>query len=238
MSRIRKAVFPAAGLGTRFLPATKVVPKEMRPIVDTPPIQLAVQEALDAGIEEIILITSRGKGAIVDHFDVAYELQDHLRQRGQEDLLSISEKILKKARVVSIRQKHPLGLGHAVLCAKNAVGDEPFAVILSDDIIKSNRPVIGQMAEIYDAEGGAVISVMQVPPDQISKYGAAIPAESSSPASRLTLLSGMVEKPPIGEAPSNLAIIGRYIFPPEIFDCLEKVTPDAKGEIQVEDPQE
>ncbi len=235
MSKIRKAVFPAAGLGTRFLPATKVVPKEMLPIVDMPQIQLAVQEALDAGIEEIILITGRGKVSMVDHFDVAYELEDHLRKRGQEELLSIVEEISKKTRVVSIRQKHPLGLGHAVLCAKSAVGDEPFAVILSDDIIKSDRPAIGQMAEIYDAEGGAVISVMQVPPDQISKYGAAIPAEGSSPVPRLTPLSGMVEKPPASEAPSNLAIIGRYVFPPEIFGCLENVAPDARGEIQLTD---
>ncbi len=217
------------------MPATKVVPKEMLPIVDTPQIQMAVQEALDAGIEEIILITGRGKIAMVDHFDVAYELEDHLRKRGEKELLSIAEEISNKARVVSIRQKHPLGLGHAVLCAKSAVGDEPFAVILSDDVIKSDRPVIGQMAEIYDTEDSAVISVMEVPPDQISKYGAAIPADGPSPSPRLTPLKGMVEKPRASEAPSNLAIIGRYVFPPEIFECLENVAPDAKGEIQLTD---
>ncbi len=235
MSKIRKAVFPAAGLGTRFLPATKVVPKEMLPIVDTPQIQLAVQETLDAGIEEIILITGRGKVSMVDHFDVAYELEDHLRKRNQKELLSIAEEISGKARVVSIRQKSPLGLGHAVLCAKNVVGDEPFAVILSDDIIKSDRPVIGQMAEMYEIHDGAVISVMEVPRDQISKYGAVVPSGGDSPAPRLTPLIGMVEKPPVDEAPSNLAIIGRYIFPPEIFGCLESVAPDAKGEIQLTD---
>lgn len=235
MNKVRKAVFPAAGLGTRFLPATKVVPKEMLPVVDTPQIQLAVQEALDAGIEEIILITGRGKVSMVDHFDFAYELEDHLRKRGQEELLSIVEEISEKVRVISIRQKSPLGLGHAVLCAKSVVGDEPFAVILSDDIIKSDKPVIGQMAEIYEAEGGAVISVMRVPPDQISMYGAVVPAEGPAPARGLTRLRGMVEKPRAEEAPSNLAIIGRYVFPPEIFRCLENVVPDSKGEIQLTD---
>ncbi len=235
MSKIRKAVFPAAGLGTRFLPATKVIPKEMLPIVDTPQIQMGVQEALDAGIEDIIFITGRGKVSVVDHFDVSYELEDHLRNRGKSDLHSLAREVAEKAHVAAIRQKTPLGLGHAVLCAKSVVGDEPFAVILSDDIIQSRQPVIGQMAEAYETHGGAILSVMEVDEGEISKYGCATPADAPSPSPRLTPLQGVVEKPPASEAPSNLAIIGRYILPPEIFDCLENVSPDANGEIQLTD---
>jgi UTP--glucose-1-phosphate uridylyltransferase len=235
MSKIRKAVFPAAGLGTRFLPATKAVPKEMLPIVDIPQIQIGVQEALDAGINEIIFITGRGKVSVVDHFDVSYELEEHLSKRGNKELLSVVREVADKARVVSIRQKNPRGLGHAVLCAKNVVGDEPFAVILSDDIIRGEKPAIGQMAEIHEAHGGAIVSVMEVPRKEISKYGAAVPSDEASPGPRLTPLKGMVEKPPADEAPSNLAVIGRYILPPEIFGCLENVAPDANGEIQLTD---
>ena len=235
MSQIRKAVFPAAGLGTRFLPATKVIPKEMLPIVDTPQIQVSVQEALDAGMEDIVFITGRGKVSVVDHFDISYELEEHLRKRGEEGLLSVAEEVSRKARVVAVRQKNPLGLGHAVLCAKSVVGDEPFAVILSDDVILSETPVIGQMAEAYENHGGAVISVMQVAHEEISKYGSVVPSGDPSPGPRLTRLSGMVEKPSPEEAPSDMAIIGRYILPPEIFGCLERVAPDAKGEIQLTD---
>ena len=154
MSQIRKAVFPAAGLDTRFLPATKVIPKEMLPIVDTPQIQVGVQEALDAGMEDIVFITGRGKVSVVDHFDISYELEEYLRKKGQEDLLTVAQEVSRKARVVAVRQKNPLGLGHAVLCAKSVVGDEPFAVILSDDVILSETPVIGQMAEVYEKHGG------------------------------------------------------------------------------------
>ena len=235
MSQIRKAVFPAAGLGTRFLPATKVIPKEMLPIVDTPQIQVSVQEALDAGMEDIVFITGRGKVSVVDHFDISYELEEHLRKRGEEGLLSVAEEVSRKARVVAVRQKNPLGLGHAVLCAKSVVGDEPFAVILSDDVILSETPVIGQMAEAYENHGGAVISVMQVAHEEISKYGSVVPSGENSPGPRLTRLSGMVEKPSPEEAPSDMAIIGRYILPPEIFGCLERVAPDTKGEIQLTD---
>ncbi len=233
MAQIRKAVFPAAGLGTRFLPATKAVPKEMLPIVDIPQIQYSVQEAVDAGIEEIVLITGRGKVAMVDHFDVSYELESHLRQRDQKDLLKIVEEIARAVRVVAIRQKAPLGLGHAIQCAKNAVGDEPFAVILSDDVIRSEVPAIRQLIESYDANGTATIAVMEVEGGEISKYGSVIPAGGESPGPRLTQLRGMVEKPPAEKAPSNLAIIGRYVLPPEIFGAIEKVKPDAKGEIQL-----
>jgi len=235
MSEIRKAVFPAAGLGTRFLPATKAIPKEMLPIVDTPQIQVGVQEALDAGIEKIIFVIGRGKDSVVDHFDVSYELEAQLSKRGNEELLSVVRELSDKVRVISIRQKNPLGLGHAILCAKDVVGDEPFAVILSDDIIRGERPVIGQMAEIHKSHGGAIVSVMEVPREEISKYGAAVPSDGVPPAPRLTHLKGVVEKPPVGEAPSNLAIIGRYILPPEIFGCLEKVIPDSNGEIQLTD---
>jgi UTP--glucose-1-phosphate uridylyltransferase len=235
VSQIRKAVFPAAGLGTRFLPATKVIPKEMLPIVDTPLIQVGVQEALDAGMEDIVFITGRGKVSVVDHFDISYELEEHLRKKGEEGLLSVAEEVSRKARVAAVRQKNPLGLGHAVLCAKSVVGDEPFAVILSDDVILSETPVIGQMAEAFESYGGAIISVMEVAHEEISKYGSVIPSGDPSPGPRLTRLSGMVEKPSPEEAPSDMAIIGRYIFPSEIFGCLERVAPDANGEIQLTD---
>ena len=235
MKKIRKVVFPAAGLGTRFLPATKVIPKEMLPVVDTPQIQIGVQEALDAGIEDIIFITGRGKVSVVDHFDISYELEERLRSRGKDELHTLAREISDKAHVVSIRQKNPLGLGHAILCSKNVVGNEPFAVILSDDIIRSEKPAIGQLTEAYEKHGGAIVSVMEVEGEEISKYGSVIPSDNSPPGPHLTPLKGMVEKPLASEAPSNLAIIGRYILPPEIFDCLENVEPDANGEIQLTD---
>ncbi|MBI4252338.1 MAG: UTP--glucose-1-phosphate uridylyltransferase GalU [Candidatus Tectomicrobia bacterium] len=235
MSKVRKAVFPVAGLGTRFLPATKVIPKEMLPIVDTPQIQIGVQEALDAGIDEIIFITGRGKVSMVDHFDVAFELEDHLRQRGQESQLSIVQEISRKAHISSIRQKVPEGLGHAVLCAKNIVGEEPFAVILSDDLIRSAVPAIRQLADAYERHGGAVLAAMRVPKDQISKYGVVVPDGKPAPGPRLTPLKGMVEKPPAEQAPSDLAIIGRYILPPGIFGALERTPRDARGELQLTD---
>ncbi|MBI1725008.1 MAG: UTP--glucose-1-phosphate uridylyltransferase GalU [Candidatus Tectomicrobia bacterium] len=235
MSKVRKAVFPVAGLGTRFLPATKVIPKEMLPIVDTPQIQIGVQEALDAGIDEIIFITGRGKVSMVDHFDVAFELEDHLRKRRQESQLSIVQEISRKAHISSIRQKVPEGLGHAVLCAKNIVGEEPFAVILSDDLIRSAVPAIRQLADAYEKHGGAVLAAMRVPKDQISKYGVVVPDGKPAPGPRLTSLKGMVEKPPAEEAPSDLAIIGRYILPPGIFGALERTPRDARGELQLTD---
>ncbi len=235
MSRVRKAVFPVAGLGTRFLPATKVIPKEMLPIVDVPQIQIGVQEALDAGIEEIVFITGRGKVSMVDHFDVAFEVETYLRDRNEERLLAVVEEISEKARITSIRQKRPLGLGHAVLCARPVVGDEPFAVILSDDVIRSEEPVIGQLVRVFDAHGGGVIAGVRVEKSELSKYGIIDPSGEPSPAPGVTPLKGMVEKPEPEHAPSNVAIIGRYVLPPEIFPILERVKPDAKGEIQLTD---
>ena len=235
MSRVRKAVFPVAGLGTRFLPATKVIPKEMLPIVDVPQIQIGVQEALDAGIEEIVFITGRGKVSMVDHFDVAFEVESYLRDRGEERLLAVVEEISRKARITSIRQKRPLGLGHAVLCAKPAVGDEPFAVILSDDVIRSEEPAIGQLVRVFHAHGGGVVAGLRVEKHALSKYGVIDPSGEPPPAPGVTPLKGMVEKPKPEDAPSDIAIIGRYVLPPEIFLILEHMEPDAKGEIQLTD---
>lgn len=235
MSRVRKAVFPVAGLGTRFLPATKVIPKEMLPIVDVPQIQIGVQEALDAGIEEIIFITGRGKVSMVDHFDVAFEVESHLRERGEEKLLAVVEEISRKARITSIRQKRPLGLGHAVLCAKPAVGEEPFAVILCDDIIRSEEPAIGQLVRAFEAHGGGVLAGLRVERSALSRYGVVDPSGEPPPAPGVTPLRGMVEKPRPEDAPSDLAIIGRYVLPPGIFPALERAGPDAKGEIQLTD---
>ena len=235
MSQVRKAVFPVAGFGTRFLPATKVIPKEMLPIVDIPQIQIGVQEALDAGIEEIVFITGRGKVSMVDHFDVAFEVESYLRDRGEERLLAVVEEISRKAHITSIRQKRPLGLGHAIWCAKPAVGNEPFAVILSDDIIRSKEPAIGQLIRVYEAHGGGVVAGLRVEKHALSKYGVIDPSGEPSPALGVTPLKGMVEKPKPEDAPSDIAIIGRYILPPEIFSMLGCVRPDAKGEIQLTD---
>ncbi len=235
MSRVRKAVFPVAGLGTRFLPATKVIPKEMIPIVDVPQIQIGVQEALDAGIEEIVFITGRGKVSMVDHFDVAFEVESHLRDRGEEELLAVVEEISNKAHITSIRQKRPLGLGHAVLCAKPAVGEEPFAVVLSDDVIRSETPAVGQLVRAFEAHGGGMVAGLRVGRDAISKYGVVDPSGDPPPAPGLTPLRGMVEKPAPEDAPSDIAIIGRYVLPPEIFSALERVQPDPRGEIQLTD---
>ena len=235
MSRVRKAVFPVAGLGTRFLPATKVIPKEMLPIVDVPQIQIGVQEALDAGIEEIIFITGRGKVSMVDHFDVAFEVESHLRERGEEKLLAVVEEISRKARITSIRQKRPRGLGHAVLCAKPAVGEEPFAVILCDDIIRSEEPAIGQLVLAFEAHGGGALAGLRVERSALSRYGVVDPSGEPPPAPGVTPLKGMVEKPRPEDAPSDLAIIGRYVLPPEVFPALERAGPDARGEIQLTD---
>ncbi len=235
MSRVRKAVFPVAGLGTRFLPATKVIPKEMLPIVDIPQIQIGVQEALDAGIEEIIFITGRGKVSIVDHFDVAFEVESHLRERDEEELLTVVEEISRKAQVTSIRQNRPLGLGHAVLCAKSAVGDAPFAVMLCDDIIRSETPAIGQLVGVFEAHGGGVIAGLRVQRSALSKYGVVDPSDAPAPSPGVIPLKGVVEKPDPKDAPSDVAIVGRYVLPPEVFSSLERARPDARGEIQLTD---
>jgi len=230
---IRKAVFPAAGLGTRFLPATKAQPKEMLPLVDKPVIQYVIEEAVASGIENIIIVTGRGKNAIEDHFDVSFELERTLAERGQKDLLKLVRSISDMIHVSYVRQKEPLGLGHAVLCAKELVGDEPFAVFLGDDIIDSRVPVMGQMMKIFSRRRSSVLAVEPVPRERTCDYG--IIAHDGRTQNGVYRVTDLVEKPVPEEAPSDLAIIGRYILTPEIFRHLEKTKPDAKGEIQLTD---
>ncbi len=229
---IKKAVFPAAGLGTRFLPATKAQPKEMLPVVDKPIIQYAVEEAVNSGIEEIIIVTGRNKRAIEDHFDISFELEYFLQKKGDLDLLKQVREISELGTVYYIRQKEPLGLGHAVLVTKVLVKDEPFAVILSDDLIVSDIPCIKQMVEIYERYKCSVIAVERVPKDEVKNYGIISGREIEEGLYQVT---DLVEKPSVEEAPSNLAIVGRYILTPEIFTMLEKVKPGRGGEIQLTD---
>jgi UTP--glucose-1-phosphate uridylyltransferase len=230
--KVKKAVIPAAGFGTRFLPATKVVPKELLPIVDKPTIQYIMEEVASAGIEEVILITGREKGSIEDHFDTSGELENHLRKKGKEDLLRMVQEISEMVTLVSVRQKEPLGLGHAILCAKKVVGDEPFAVLLGDDLIDAKIPCIRQMIEVYQRMEGALIAIQKVPKTETHLYGI---IKTKKVSNRIYRVEEMVEKPKQGTAPSNLAIIGRYILPPQIFGILERVLPDPKGEIQLTD---
>lgn len=230
MMKIRKAVIPAAGFGTRFLPATKVVPKELLPIVDKPTIQYIMEEVAAAGIEEVILITGREKGSIEDHFDCSTELENHLRKKDRMDLLKMVQEIAEMVTLVSVRQKEPLGLGHAVLCAKRVVGQEPFAVLLGDDLIHARVPCIKQMIDVYEKMEGAVIAVQRVPRTETHLYGI---IKGKKVGDRIYRVEEMVEKPPRGTAPSNLAIIGRYVLPPEIFPILENVGSDHRGEIQL-----
>ena len=231
--KIRKAVFPVAGLGTRFLPATKAMAKEMLPVVDKPIIQYAVEEALDAGIEQIIFVTGRGKKALEDHFDHSFELELSLKNKEKNDLLKQVEQLVPETgTIVYTRQNEPLGLGHAIWCARHIVGDEPFAVLLADDLIKSKQPVLSQMIQRFDRLRASIAAVMEVDKDQTDKYGIidADPIEDS-----VVRVRGMVEKPPPGEAPSNLAIIGRYILTPKIFHFLGKKKTGAGGKIQLTD---
>jgi UTP--glucose-1-phosphate uridylyltransferase len=228
--KIKKAVIPAAGFGTRFLPATKVVPKELLPIVDKPTIQYIMEEVVAAGIEEVILITGREKGSIEDHFDTSAELENHLRKRGKKDLLKLIQEISEMVTLVSVRQKEPLGLGHAILCAKKVIGNEPFVVLLGDDLIDAKVPCIKQMMEVYQKMDGAVIAVQKVPKTETHLYGI---IEGRKVEDRIYRIHNMIEKPEKGRAPSNLAIIGRYILPPQIFRILERVSPDSRGEIQL-----
>jgi UTP--glucose-1-phosphate uridylyltransferase len=230
--KVKKAVIPAAGFGTRFLPATKVVPKELLPIVDKPTIQYIMEEVAAAGIVEVILITGREKGSIEDHFDTSSELENHLRKKGRKDLLKIVQDISEMVTLVSVRQKEPLGLGHAILCAKKIVGEEPFAVLLGDDLIDAQIPCIQQMIDIYPKMNGALIALQKVPKEETHQYGI---IKGRRVGDRIYRVEEMVEKPQKGEAPSNLAIIGRYILPAQIFGVLEKVSPDKKGEIQLTD---
>jgi UTP--glucose-1-phosphate uridylyltransferase len=232
--RVRKAVFPAGGLGTRFLPATKVIPKEMLALVDKPIIQYGVEEAIASGIEHIIIITGRGKGAIEDHFDHSFELDATLEMRGKHELLAVSRGVSSLARISYVRQKEPLGLGHAVLCAKDLVGDEPFAVILPDDVIDAPVPCLKQMINVFDEKGGSVLATQTVEGPGISSYG--VLAGSQDPGNwRIFNCTGMVEKPRFEDAPSKQAIIGRYVLTPRVFELLERTTPGTGGEIQLTD---
>ena len=235
--RVRKAVFPAAGLGTRFLPATKAQPKEMLPLVDKPLIQYGVEEAMHSGIQNIIIVTGRGKTAIEDHFDVSFELEHLLESRGKKDLLATVRNVSDMIDVSYVRQKEALGLGHAVLRARELVGPEPFAVILSDDVIDSDVPAMRQLLDVYEFYGASVVALMEVPNDQISAYGVvdADPMSHNGSKNRLYRIRNMVEKPKASEAPSNLAIIGRYILTPEIFDSIDAIEPGSGGEIQLTD---
>lgn len=232
--RIRKAVFPVAGLGTRFLPATKTVPKEMLPIVDRPLIQYAVDEAVDAGCDTMVFVTNRYKHAVADYFDKAYELEQKLEAAGKTELLEVVRNVLPKGvRAVFVTQAEALGLGHAVLCAKPVVGDEPFAVILPDDLIWNRGPgALRQMADLAESTGCSVIATQSVPPEQVSSYGIVATDEFSDRSGRIT---AMVEKPAPEDAPSNLAVVGRYVLSPRIFELLESTRPGAGGEIQLTD---
>ena len=227
---IRKAVFPAAGLGTRFLPATKAQPKEMLPLVDKPIIQYGVEEAVASGIDNIVIVTGRGKYAIEDHFDVSVELESFLEAKGKTEQLEEIRKITDLFNVAYVRQGEPLGLGHAVLVAEPLVGNEPFAVVLADDVIDAKPPALKQMMDVFEAQGGPVLCVERVPMDDISSYGVIAGDEIAPGVFRIT---DLVEKPPRAEAPSDLAIIGRYILTPDIFPELEAIGNDRTGEIQL-----
>src|SRR4051812_21378075 len=233
MKVIRKAVFPAAGLGTRFLPATKAQPKEMLPLVDKPIIQYGVEEAVQSGIDNIIIVTGRGKNAIEDHFDVNIELESFLQQRGKTELLEEIRKISNMINVAYVRQGEPLGLGHAVLVTAELVGNEPFAVILADDVIDADPPALKQMVDVFEKVGGPVLAVERVPADQVSAYGVVDIDTSADLGKGIYAVRDLVEKPPREEAPSNLAIIGRYVLTPDIFPCLAATKSDRTGEIQL-----
>ena len=230
--RIRKAVLPVAGLGTRVLPASKVIPKEMLPLVDKPTLQYIVEEAVAAGVEEIIFVTSRSKRSIEDHFDVFPEMEQALEKKGKRKELEELRRVQSMATYTSVRQPEPKGLGHAVLCAKELVGDEPFIVMLGDDLVAPETPCLPRMMEIYEQHGGSVLSLFQSPPEQISSFGIVSIEELSAGVVKVMHL---VEKPPLEEAPSDLAVAGRYILTPDIFTLLENTSPGAGGEIQITD---
>src|SRR5271167_1419950 len=232
--KVRKVVFPAAGLGTRFLPATKAHPKEMLPLIDKPIIQYGVEEAMKSGCDQIIMVTGRGKSAIEDHFDASYELEKTLEERGKYDLLKIVRDISDMIHLAYVRQKEALGLGHAVLMAKELVGDEPFAVILPDDVIDAPVPCLRQMIDIYNETGCSVLATQVVEGPAISAYGV-LDARPVAGSDRLFEVRDLVEKPRFEEAPSNLAIIGRYILTPAIFEMLGSITPGSGGELQLTD---
>jgi UTP--glucose-1-phosphate uridylyltransferase len=236
-AKVRKAVFPAAGLGTRFLPATKAQPKEMLPIVDKPIIQYGVEEALHSGIQNIIIVTGRGKTAIEDHFDVSFELENLLETRAKRDLLAVVRNISDMINVFYVRQKEALGLGHAVLRALELVGQEPFAVVLADDLIEAETPCLRQLLDVYSFFCSPVLAVMEVPRENISAYGVidGEPVSHNGRNDRVFRIRDLVEKPKPADAPSNLAIIGRYVLTPEVFDSLQAIDPGSGGEIQLTD---
>ena len=231
--KIKKAVFPVAGLGTRFLPATKALPKEMLPVVDKPLIQYAVEEALASGIEQLIFVTGGGKSALENHFDRSFQLEETLRQRQKMEILKEIESLVPKSgTIIYTRQSEPLGLGHAIWCARDIVGDEPFAVLLADDLIKSETPVLHQMVKQYDRLRATTVAVIEVPKEETSRYGI---LDAATPTDETFRVRGMIEKPPADEAPSNMAVIGRYILTPRIFDILGEQQTGAGGEIQLTD---
>ncbi len=231
--KIKKAVFPVAGLGTRFLPATKAMPKEMLPVVDKPLIQYAVEEALASGIEQLIFVTGGGKGALENHFDRSFQLEETLKQREKLELLKEIESLVPKSgTIIYTRQSEPLGLGHAIWCARDIVGDEPFAVLLADDLIKSETPVLQQMIKEFDRLRASTVAVIEVPKEETSKYGI---LDADTPSDTTFRVNGMIEKPSADVAPSNLAVIGRYILTPKIFDILGDQGKGAGGEIQLTD---
>ena len=232
MKQVRKAVIPAAGWGTRYLPETKATPKEMLPIVDKPTIQYIIEEALASGIEDILIITGRSKRAIEDHFDKSIELELNLEDHGKLKELEMVRAI-SNIRIHYIRQKEPRGLGHAILCAKHFVGDEPFAVLLGDDVVDSKVPALKQLIDVYDKTGASVLGVQEVPLEKVSSYG--IVASQPTEEARTFAVSDMVEKPAVEEAPSRLAVLGRYVITPEVFDILEETAPGRGGEIQLTD---
>jgi UTP--glucose-1-phosphate uridylyltransferase len=236
-AKVRKAVFPAAGLGTRFLPATKAQPKEMLPIVDKPIIQYGVEEAVHSGIQNIIMVTGRGKSAIEDHFDVSFELEYLLESRKKKELLAIVRGISDMISVSYVRQQKALGLGHAVLRARELVGEEPFAVVLADDVIEAETPCLRQLLDVYNFFSAPVLAIMEVPPESIAAYGVidAEPVAYNGGRDRVYRIRDLVEKPKASEAPSNLAIIGRYVLTPEIFDSIQAIEPGSGGELQLTD---
>lgn len=230
--QVRKAIIPAAGLGTRFLPATKAQPKEMLPIVDKPTLQFIIEEAVDSGIEEILIITGRNKKSIEDHFDKSIELELELEKKGKTDLLEEVRKISDMVNIHYIRQKEPLGLGHAIHCAKSFIGNEPFAVLLGDDVVYSKKPCLKQMIEVYDEYKTTILGVQEVPKEDVSKYGI---VEGKYIEDRVYKVKDLIEKPAVEDSPSNIAILGRYIINPAIFEILEHTKPGKGGEIQLTD---
>lgn len=230
--KVRKAVFPAAGLGTRFLPATKASPKEMLPLVDKPLIQYSVEEAVACGIESILIITGRDKTAIEDHFDISFELEQVLKERGKQEMFDLVRGVSELAKITYTRQKQALGLGHAILQAKDFVGNEPFAVLLADDVVDSEKPALQQLIDVYEKTGAPVIATMQIEGEAISRFGV-IDADEVEPG--IFKLKSIVEKPKYEDAPSDMAVIGRYIFTPELFGAIERIETGAGGEYQVAD---